>query len=239
MASEENPKLKGSNIVDCIPQTGECPYGCSECFYNGGRFYRTLEQPLIPDPTEVGSRIVRMNCGNDSNNRRDLVLATASKYTRVFFNTSYLRLDFPGPVVLTVNPQYGKDPVLVDPVPSNLMFVRVRVGLWEDDVVRRVAEHYQPRGVPVVVTFMRYYDREKILPGWQLDYEWRRYLQNDYFLPKTVGFHTGLLSFMEKFKGTGVRMCGRPWSSLCVDCGQCEEFYWAARRRMELAPSVT
>ena len=28
-----NPKLVGSNIIDCIPQTGECPLKCTECFY--------------------------------------------------------------------------------------------------------------------------------------------------------------------------------------------------------------
>jgi len=47
-----NPKLIGSNIIDCIPHTGECPnkYGQEfgeDCFYNGGRFYRTLDETIL------------------------------------------------------------------------------------------------------------------------------------------------------------------------------------------------
>ena len=46
-----------------------------------------------------------MNCGNDSNNQRELVIETAQRYKRFFFNTPIPRFDFPGPVVLTANPQ--------------------------------------------------------------------------------------------------------------------------------------
>ena len=64
-----------------------------------------IDRPHVPTPEEVGDGIVRMNCGNDSNNQRDLVIETAKRYQRYFFNTSIPRFDFPGPVVLTANPK--------------------------------------------------------------------------------------------------------------------------------------
>jgi hypothetical protein len=54
-----NPKLQGSNIIDAIPQTGSCPMTCPECFFNGGRFCRTLDESLLPTLEEVGDKIVR------------------------------------------------------------------------------------------------------------------------------------------------------------------------------------
>ena len=231
--TEQNPKLAGSNIVDCIPQTGECPHKCSECFYNGGRFYRTLEEPLIPTVEEVAGRIVRVNCGNDSNNKREQVIRETARYRDKFYNTSIPKLDFPAPVVLTLNPQHGDKLWLVDPVPPNLMFVRVRAGLWESHAVTEAAAWYNEkrRDVPVVATFMRYYDIEKIPIGYRDFYEHRKNISNSYWMPKTQA----VLDFMAKFKFTGVKMCGTPWSSLCVDCGNCEAFYWRAIRRMAVA----
>ena len=171
-----NPKLVGSNIVDCIPQTGECPNHCSECFYNGGRFFRTLDKPMFPTAKECEGKIVRVNSGNDSNNRREMVIAATDCYPHRFFNTAVPRLDFPAPVVLTINPQHNDVGAFVEP-PPNL---------------------------------------------------WKQHITNAYFLPKTEA----ILRFMAQFKGTGVRMCGTPWSSLCVDCGNCENFYWRTMRRM-------
>ena len=52
-----------------------------------------------------GDGIVRVNCGNDSNNQREhVILASTAEYPRRFFNTSIAKFDFPGPVVLTANP---------------------------------------------------------------------------------------------------------------------------------------
>ena len=105
--TKRNPKQEGTSYFDCIPQTGPCPIGCNQCFFNRpGAYYVPLDQlPLVPTPEEVGDGIVRMNCGNDSNNQRDLVIATAQRYKHYFFNTSVRNLDFPGPVVLTANPR--------------------------------------------------------------------------------------------------------------------------------------
>lgn len=230
----ENPKLVGSGIVDCIPQTGECPNRCSECFYNGGRFFRTLDEPLLPSVEEIGDRIVRVNSGNDSNNKRELVLEKTAQYRHKFFNTSVPKLDFPAPVVLTLNPQHADDLALPAYIPANLMFVRVRAGLWDVEPVRRALDHFRGTGVPVVVTFMRFYDREKIPQEpreWLGCYEWRKHITNAYWIP----IPEEIVRYMRQFDGSGLRMCGTPWSSRCVDCGHCEEFYWATLRRMEKA----
>ena len=104
--TKRNPKQEGTPFFDCIPQIGPCPIGCNQCFYNRpGAYYVPIDQPHIPTPEEVGDGIVRMNCGNDSNNQRDRVVETAKQYQRYFFNTSIPRFDFPGPVVLTANPK--------------------------------------------------------------------------------------------------------------------------------------
>ena len=64
MTVKRNPKQEGTDLWDCIVQTGPCPMNCNQCFYNRpGAYYVPLnELPLIPDPKEVGDGIVRMNC---------------------------------------------------------------------------------------------------------------------------------------------------------------------------------
>ena len=69
------------------------------------RFYVPIDQPHFPALDEVGDGIVRVNCGNDSNNQREHVIASTAQYPRRFFNTSIPKFDFPGPVVLTANPK--------------------------------------------------------------------------------------------------------------------------------------
>ena len=122
MAEPTNPKLVGSKLIDCIPQTGLCPNACPECFYNGGRFYRTLDEPLLPSLEQADGRIVRVNSGHDSNLSRDIVLAATADYEHKFYNTSLPEFGFPAPVVFTCN---GREPLLVE-CPPNVMFVRVR-----------------------------------------------------------------------------------------------------------------
>lgn len=227
----QNPKLIGTNIVDCIPQTGECPNQCPECFYNGGRFFRSLNEPWMPDLAKVICRglIVRVNSGHDSNFERDMVLAETAKYPRRFYNTAIPRFDFPAPVVFTCNG--GKDGKLklVEPV-KNLMFVRVRVNSWDMETIYLAVNHYlMDSGIPVVLTFMRYYDGSRIPEAAKGDYEWVRHISNEYFCLKPVA----MMRIMARFKQTGVRMCGTPWSSNCVDCRNCEFLYWEAMRRLE------
>ncbi len=230
---DQNPKLEGSNLIDCIPQTGECPNHCPECFYNGGRFYRSLDTPLIPSAADAAGKIVRVNSGHDSNIERDKVLATVreAQYDHYFFNTSIPKLNFPGPVVLTVNPQNRPDQLhLVDPIPPNLMFVRVRARLDDWDLVRKVHKHYSQAEVPVVVTFMRYIDRPKLDLDLRAHYTHDTHITNRYWCPTSEG----MSNFMATFKGSGIRMCGTPYSSFCADCGNCEYLYWRAVWNMEV-----
>lgn len=226
-----NPKLAGSNVIDCIPQVGECPNHCSECFYNGGRFYRTLDEPLLPTLDEAKGKIVRVNSGNDSNNKRGLVIRATEKYMDKFYNTCIPNLDFPGPVVLTINPQASDQMTLLDVPPANLMFVRVRVGLWDHEIAKKAVEWYGPKGVPVLMTFMRYYNGDLIPKEYKDEYEWKKHIQNSYYLPQPAM----IVAFMARLAGTGARMCGTPWSAYCADCGHCEEFYNATWRRMSHA----
>ena len=94
-----------------------------------------IDQPHFPTPEEVGDGIVRINCGNDSNNQREHVIAATAQYPPSFFNTSDPRFDFPGPVVLTANPKEEKSRLghaelavrQLDSPAANLMFVRLRV----------------------------------------------------------------------------------------------------------------
>lgn len=225
-----NPKLVGTRIVDCIPQIGECPNKCSECFYNGGRFFRQLDEPWMPNLADVVYRglIVRVNSGHDSNFQKDLVLAETAKYPRKFYNTAIANFNFPAPVVFTCNG--GKDGrlKLVEPA-ENLMFVRVRVDSWDMETVDKAVSHYWKNfGIPVVLTFMRYYDGSLIPDSAKSDYEWKKHLINEYYCLKPEA----ILRIMARYKGTGVRTCGTMVSSNCVDCRNCEFFYWEAMRRM-------
>lgn len=223
--SEQNPKLIGSNIIDCIPQTGECPIRCEECFFNSGRFYRTLDIPLIPTLAEAEGKIVRVNSGHDSNIQRDLVLQCTKVYEHKFFNTSLPYFDFPAPVVFTCN---GKKLHLAEKQLDKLMFVRVRTSIFKLDEVDLAVNHYLVKhDIPVVLTFMRYYDAGKIPSEYGDSFEFKKHILNSYWC-HTEEAH---LAILRHYKGAGIRMCGTPVSSLCVDCRNCEFLYWDYFRR--------
>ena len=219
-----NPKLAGSNIIDCIPQIGECPNKCGQeigedCFYNGGRFYRTLDEPLLPSRVEAEDKIVRVNSGHDSNLQREYVITETLKYKNKFYNTSMPRFVFPAPVVFTCN---ARSLLLVEPA-NNVMFVRVRTSMWNlEDVDKAVDWYLKKYGIPIVLTFMRYYKESSIKEEFRSYYTEKKHVLNTYFCLNTEGH----LKVMERYKGTGVRMCGTPVSSLCIDCRNCEFLYW-------------
>jgi hypothetical protein len=230
-------------MFDCIPQTGTCPIGCNQCFFNRpNAYYVPLDQmPLIPTPEEVGDGgIVRMNCGNDSNNQRELVIETAKQYKQVFFNTSVRNLDFPGPVVLTANPREEEPawcPNFADEVPRNLMFIRLRVSGTNLHHIDWATRWWTQEGVPVVLTFMAYYDclpevsdkvrREFGPPG---DcYEWRVRHINSYwcatkpFMRYVMGQHAN---------NRLVSMCGSIDVPYCRNCRNCETYYVQTMKRL-------
>jgi len=224
--TDQNPKLVGTNIVDCIPQTGNCPVGCPECFYNGGKFYRTLDKPL--EPIVLSNKIVRVNSGHDSNINRKLVLKKTKHYKNKFYNTSFPVFDFPGPVVFTCNGGKNEEMKLIKPT-KNLMFVRVRVAYWKLEEVDKAVDFYlKTYNTPVVLTFMRYYDDNRILEVAKDKYEYKKHILNSYYCLK----QEAVLEVMDRYKQTGVRFCGTPVASNCLDCQNCEFLYWKCMRKL-------
>ena len=217
MQTKQNPKLKGTCIWDCIPQTGRCPVHCQECFFNRpGAFY--AEPPIIPTVEEVGYGIARFNSGNDSNLQKALIIETSKKYRRYFFNTSIPNLDFPGPVVLTANPK-EELPAYLGPATRNLMFVRLRVSDTNQIHIDEAVNYWTKQHVPVVLTFMAYYTRD---PG--PNYEYRVRHVNSYYCP-TDDF---IKSVMRRYPDRLVSRC-MTW---CKDCRNCETHYIQTMKRL-------
>ena len=243
-ATKRNPKQEGTPFFDCIPQIGPCPIGCNQCFYNRpGAYYVPIDQPHVPTPEEVGDGIVRMNCGNDSNNQRDLVIETAKRYQRYFFNTSIPRFDFPGPVVLTANPKEEQEARYAMPnrhgdnwrsPAANLMFVRLRTSATNLALVDQAVAAWTAAQVPVVITFMAYYDHEPRVPADLIFkgscYEWRVRHINSYWCP-TKEFMRWVMS---RYAGNRlVSMCSSINSAYCRDCRNCESHYLQTIKRMK------
>lgn len=235
---KRNPKQADSNLFDCVPQAGKCPMKCNQCFFNrAGAFY--VETPAVPTLEEVGDGIVRMNCGHDSNLEKELVLKTAEQFPRVFFNTSLPNFDFPGPVVWTANREEEKA-VLIPPdlwagIPRNLMFVRLRTSATNLKHIDMAAKWFNSMGVPVVLTFMAYYDYEPEVP---VDlraaigpcYEWKVRHINSYWCP-TVPFLRHVLKRYEALRL--VSYCGSLEGPYCRLCRNCETYYIQTIKRMK------
>ena len=218
---KKNPKLEGSELVDVIPQTGKCPMKCLECFYNEG-FFRTLDEPLIVTDEEAKGKIVRVNTGHDSNINKKLVIEITKIYQHKFYNTSIPNFDFPGPVVFTCNSRDTDFTFFKVEDVSNVMFVRIRVDTWNlASVVDPAVAHYTKKGIPVVLTFMRYKNKDNVKkPN---DYYLKKHIQNSYWLIKAKAWRR----IMDRYKGNDlVFSCGTPQSSLCKDCQNCVKLYW-------------
>jgi hypothetical protein len=213
---KQNPKIKGSGVIACIPQTGLCPNKCEDCFFQSGRSYlEPLEEnlPYIPSLVDSHGRIVRMNDGNDSNVDRRNVIAVAKRYDNYFFNTAIPKdlAGFHAPVVLTVNPGEKTDRNFhkLEEIPDNLMFVRVRVNSWNvSDVVIPAVDYYTGRGVAVVLTYMAYY-KASPNPQYLRDYEWKKRTINSYWVLRD-----------------GRRM------EICTFCGNCIREYYNTKERI-------
>ena len=234
---KRNPKQADSHLYDCIPQVGPCPIGCAQCFYNRpGAFYVSIDEPHFPTLDEVGDGIVRVNCGNDSNNQREHVIASTTQYPRRFFNTSIASFDFPGPVVYTANPREEEPAHVPMPVPDNLMFVRLRVSSTNLAHIDTAVKVLAAKHVPVVLTFMAYYDAEPQVPPEVLAavsgpcYEWRVRHINSYFCP-TPAF---VRYVMGSYRGNRlVSYCGSLEGSYCRLCRNCETHYIQTVKRLK------
>ena len=240
--TKRNPKQEGTNLFDCKPQTGPCPVGCAECFYNRpGAFYADIEQPLMLTLDEVGEGIVRINSGHDSNIGRDEVIRATERYPRRFFNTSIAKFDFPAPVVLTANPR-EEEPVgqpiwpFRDGAPRNLMFVRLRVSSTNLDWVRDGVDWYTSYQVPVVLTFMAYYTAEPQVPADVSAavggpcYQWKVRHINSYYCPTPAFVRYVLDQYRDNRL---VSYCGSIESGYCRNCRNCETYFIQTVKRMK------
>ncbi|GEM_PF-853747 len=238
----ENPKTRGSGIICCIPQIGICPMGCEDCFFQSGRSYlEPLEQnlPNMPDPDTVGDiSIVRVNDGNDSNNKQEAVILATEVYSRKFYNTSIPKNleKFDAPVVLTVNPGTLTDTAacMLHDIPKNLMFVRFRANMWNQGICQDVVKWYSERSVPIVMTFMAYYNEKSIPEQWKDCYTYRKRTLNSYWAITTSAWEV----FMSRYKyNKWVYSCGKIEGEKgvtgCRFCGNCLREYFATLERLE------
>lgn len=232
----ENPKTKGSGIICAIPQTGKCYMGCKDCFFQSGRSY--LEPladnlPNMPTEEQAENKIIRVNDGNDSSNDMQLVMSSCAKYKNKFYNTStpYNIYKFDAPVVLTVNPNRltYEDAYFIS-YTSNLMFVRFRTTTWNLLLADKVIDHYTKMGIPVVLTFLAFYEEAVPLP-YSVDYELRKRTLNEYFAIR----HSAWRRVMEPYRDNPlVHSCGiEGVSSSCKNCGNCLREYYATLERMK------
>lgn len=233
----ENPKTKGSGILRCIPQAGVCPMRCADCFFQSGRSYlEPLSEnlPNMPTPEQAQGHIIRVNDGNDSNNQREAVMEAVKPYPQKFYNTSIPQnLEaFDAPVVLTINPAAKTDQsvVLLDPIPKNLMFVRVRTNAWNLDLVDQAVAHYSAREVPIVITFMAHYT-ESVKPGYEQDYSFRKRTLNSYWCITPEAWHR----IMNRYRDNKwVYACGKTADTYaCHRCGNCLREYFATMARLQ------
>ena len=236
----ENPKTKGSGIISCIPQKGTCPNNCEDCFFQSGRSYlEPLAEnlPNMPTVEQVGWRVVRVNDGNDSNVQRDLVLEETNKYPLKFYNTAIPK-DLEGfkyaPVVLTVNPGRMTDTgsYFIEP-PKNLMFVRFRINTWNLSMASNVVRYYSERSVPIILTFMAYF--EDLPPTKHTkNYTFRKRTLNSYWAITTKAWE----EIMDRYKyNKWVYSCGKiegeKGTTACRHCGNCLREYFATMERQE------
>jgi len=259
--TEKNPKQAGSRMWSCRPQTGKCPNGCNQCFYNrDNAYYCDINKPNIPTPEEVGNDIVRMNSGHDSNIEKRQVINVASMYKHAFFNTSLPDFDFPGPVVFTANareeePAYcpiinnqrktRQLPPKMEKYFDRIMFTRLRVSPTNLEFIKQAVACWTAAHVPVVLTFMAYYDQDP--PGldkcgddfyWEdaegkgyKAYTWRKRTLNSYYC-STREWNRQVTLEMKKYGGRGVTLCGTYDGAKCADCQNCSNYYWITRKHM-------
>jgi hypothetical protein len=241
MAYIENPKTKGSGIICCIPQTGTCPMGCPHCFFQDGRSYlEPLAEhlPNMPDATISNGRVVRVNDGNDSSVNFPQAVTDTEQYPMRFFNTSSAAHidEYPAPVVLTINPGKMTDVAfhkLKDPMPKNLMMVRIRTDMWNLKVVGEAICYYASREVPVVLTWMAYPDKEDIPPNFLHHYIYRTRTMNPYWAITTASWAEFMKAYItDPYVYSCGKVEGEKGKSGCMRCGNCLREYFATVERM-------
>ncbi len=222
-----NQKLAGSAIIDCRVQTGKCPRDCNQCYYN---LFGKHEEVVLPERST--DKIVRMNAEHDSYYDKELCECQALGYKDSFFNTSFGDLDYPRPVVLTANSRETTPwkgwirPHDFTESLANLMFVRLRLSVENRFNVYEAAAEWARQGVPVVLTYMRYY---KDPPSWN-NYEKRKHIENECWQLTENSRSLILISAVHRVHNESLLY---DCHGLCKDCRQCEIFYLLAKKRMQ------
>jgi len=236
----ENPKTKGSGIICAIPQKGRCPNECVDCFFQSGRSYlEPLEDnlPNMPSDRKAIDRLLRVNDGNDSNMNKGWVIKATENYFWKFYNTSIPDLNFDSPVVLTLNPGWMTDEQffhLKDPMPKNLMFVRIRTNTWNlKKVVVPAVKYYTIREIPVVLTFMAYFTTP-IPEDYKEDYVFRKRTLNSYNAITTEAWERVMNLFKyNKWVHSCGKIEGEKGDTHCRFCGNCLREYFATMERLK------
>jgi hypothetical protein len=208
---------------------------CPDCFFQSGRSYLDLEADLPNMPDEVKPwQIVRVNDGNDSNHQRGEVIKATRRFPLRFYNTSrpWDLAGFREPVVLTVNPAGMTDREfhrLVEGIPRNLMFVRIRTNVWNlNDVVEPAVEYYTSQDVPVVLTFMAYHSENGV--KLKQYYEYRKRTSNPYWAIKTDAWRDTMWRYKDN---PLVYSCGREGlTTACERCGNCVREFMRTKERL-------
>lgn len=237
---KQNPKTIGSGIICAIPQEGECPNKCADCFFQSGRSYlEPLEEnlPNMPNVIDLAFRVVRVNDGNDSNIQKELVMKNVKRFPMKFYNTAIPKRleEFDAPVVLTINPSImtNNDFHRLDPIPKNLMFVRIRTNTWNlENVVIPAVRYYSVRNVPIVLTFMAYYV-SPIPEKHKKNYMWKKRTLNSYFVIKTKIWERIMKLFRySKWVYSCSKIEGERAVRECARCGNCIREYFVTMERL-------
>ena len=164
-------------------------------------------------------------------------------YSHKFYNTAIVENigDYDAPVVLTINRGIKTDHnwVKLEEIPKNLMFVRIRTNMWNIlEVVKPAVLYYAQHEVPIVLTFMAYYEEDdkppKDIPEDYLwAYRYRTRTLNKYYAITTEAWE----EIMDMFKyNKWVYSCGRIEGEMgdthCRWCGNCLREYFATMERL-------
>lgn len=240
----ENPKTQGSGIMCIIPQTSRCPNECIDCFFQSGRSYLEPLKDNLPNlPTADMNHVYRVNDGHDSIFLNDVQMDhLCNTYHHLFYNTSATPKQLAEkdyfenvPFVWTVNPKDYSDSDFykLDPIPKNLMFVRVRVNTWNLALVDRIVDYYSILGVPIVLTFMAYFNNISDTLKDNPSYIYRKRTLNSYYAITTEAWRT----IMKRYENNRwVHSCGKiegeDGDTHCRFCGNCIREYYATITRI-------
>jgi hypothetical protein len=236
MTYVENPKTYGSGIYCAIPQDYQhCKRGCADCFYQNGRSYlEPLEHnlPNVPPHSIIDNYVIRVNDGLDSGQDIDRVIEKTWMYPDKFYNTAdpgavvKLQTKGEGPVVLTINPGDMTDRSFVPYSEDlkDLMFVRFRANMWNRKLLAQAVADWCGNGVPLVITYMRYYDEESIPFIYHRNYLKKEHILNPSWGIDEFGWHA--ISVPHK-NNPLVSTCGLNANThQCRYCGVCLREYW-------------